>query len=137
VEPEAGDVTTTGTLVRVRSLSAPADEKIQVAISQGNKTIRSAPIVNPARLKIDKVTVVSYEAASTSKPGVLVVKIEGTGFPNRLDSSPRKVRVNVTSATEAFLTIPSPNATEVVTLTDPVTKLSVSTVVARKPPLSQ
>jgi hypothetical protein len=68
------------------------------------------------------------------KPGVLVVKIEGGGFATNLRSFPRKVRVNVTSRSEAFLTIPNPNQTEVVTLTDPATNISVSTVVARKPP---
>jgi hypothetical protein len=32
------------------------------------------------------------------------------------------------------VTIPNPDDAEVVTLTDPVTNISVSTVVARKPP---
>ena len=35
---------------------------------------------------------------------------------------------------EAFLTIPNPNQSEVVRLQDPVTDISVSTLVVRKPP---
>jgi hypothetical protein len=122
------------TLLHAMNIPAPADDKIQVTVATDEKTIKSTAIVNPTQLKIDKVTVISYEAASGKKPGVLVVRIEGTGFPTEPLVSPRKVRVDVTSSTEAFLTIPNPDETEVVTLKDPVTKLSVSTVVARKPP---
>jgi hypothetical protein len=122
------------TLLRAQNIPAPTDDKIQVTIKAGEKTIKSTAVVNPTQLKIDKVTVISYEPASEKKSGVLVVMIEGTGFPERFVSSPRKMRVEVTSRTEAFLTIPNPNQTEVVTLTDPVTNISVSTVVARKPP---
>ena len=122
------------TLLSGQNLPAPSDDKIQVTLKAGDKTIKATAVINPMQLKIDKVTVVSYDAAGGRKPGVLVVKIDGNGFIDNLQSSPRKVRLNVTSKTEAYLTIPSPNETEVVTLTDPVTNLSVSTVVARKPP---
>jgi hypothetical protein len=132
---EAQDISIADTLLHVRSIDAPTDEKIQVAISLDDKTIKSSAIVNPAQLKIDKVTVVSYEAAKGKQPGVLVVKLDGNGFSRDLVASkPHKVRVDVTSSTEAFLTITNPDEAEVVTLSDPNTKLSVSTVVARKPP---
>jgi hypothetical protein len=122
------------TLLHVENISAPTDDKIQVTLKAGDKTIKSTAIVNPTQLKIDKVTVISYDPATEKKAGLLVVKIEGGGFPPNLLSSPRKVRVDVTSRTEAFLTIPSPNETEVVTLTDPFTRISVRTVIARKSP---
>ena len=122
----------TPTLLVATTATPPSDEKIQVTISAGEKTLKSTAIANPSRLKIDKVTIVSYEAASGKKPAMLVVKIEGFGFPNKLDSSVGLV--TVTSSTEAFLKILNPNQAEVVTLTDPLTKLSVSTVITRKPP---
>jgi len=122
------------TLLHAENIDAPSDDRIQVTLSAGAETIKSSTVANPASLKIDRVTVVSYEPASGRRAGVLVVRIEGSGFPNLLNPSPRKIRVNVTSSTEAFLTIPNPDETEVVTLTDPVTELSVSTVIARKPP---
>jgi DNA-directed RNA polymerase subunit F len=122
----------TPTLLVASTTSPPADDKIQVTISTDDKTLKSTALPNPSRLKIDKVTIVSYEAAKGKKPAVLVVKIEGSGFPNKLYSSVGKPVV--TSATEVFLTITNPREAEVVTLTDPVTKLSVNTVVTRKPP---
>ena len=77
----------------------------------------------------------SYEAGDEKKPGVLIVKIEGDGFPRQLNPwDPVKMKVAVTSSTGAFLTITNPNEAEVVTLTDPVTKIKVTTVVTRKPP---
>lgn len=89
---------------------------------------------NPAFIRADRVTIVSYEARSDKKPDVLVVKLEGLGFPAKLNSSePKRIKVTVTSSTEAYLTITNPNEAEVVTLTDPVTKIEVHTVIARKP----
>jgi hypothetical protein len=122
------------TLLHAMSIDAPFDDKIQITLDSGEKTIKSTAVVNPMQLNINKVTVVSYEPAGPKKRGVLVVRIEGTGFSSDLRQSPRKVQLDVTSKTEAFLTIPNPNETEVVTLTDPVTSLSVTAVVARKPP---
>ena len=113
---------------------APLDDEIQVSLNNGEKTIKSTAVVNPMQLKIDKVTVISYEEATNRRPGVLVVRLAGSGFTSGLLRSPVKMRLNVTSSKEAFLTIPNPNQTEVVTLTDPITRISVSTVVARKPP---
>jgi hypothetical protein len=123
-----------GTLLHLKELPAPADDKIAVTLSAGDKTVKSTAIANPAQLRIDRVRVISYEAASARRPGVLVVRIQGSGFTDGMSVTPTKVTLNVTSSTEAFLTIPSPNETEVVTLTHPVTKQTITTVVGRKPP---
>jgi len=122
------------TLISATNILAPLDDNVQVTLVAGHKTLNAAAVANPLQLKIDKVTVVSYEEAGKGKSGVLVVKIEGRGFTRDLLSSPRKVRLNVASSTEAFLTIPNPNQTEIVTLRDRSTNISVSTVVGRKPP---
>ena len=121
-------------LITVSNIPAPFDDQIQVTLSHEDKSISANAVVNPFQLKIDKVTVVSYEEATNRRPGVLVVRLEGSGFTSNLRRSPVRVRLNVTSSKEAFLTIPNPNQTEVITLTDPDTNISVSTVVARKPP---
>ncbi len=112
---------------------APTDEKINFTLVTNNGRSKSSSIPNPAFMRISNVTTLSYENASGRKPAILVVKLEGTGFPSDLRALPAKVRVVVTSATEAFLTIPNPNATEVVTLTDPVTRISVNAVITHKP----
>ena len=132
--PQPGAAILSPTLISVPNIQAPFDDNVQVTLKAGEKTLNAEGVANPLQLKVDKVTVVSYEEASKGKPGVLVVKIEGRGFTPGLLSSPRKVVLNVASSTEAFLTIPNPNQTEVVTLRDPVTNISVSTVVGRKPP---
>jgi hypothetical protein len=116
------------------TIPAPTDDNIQVTLVADEKTLNAEAVVNPLQLKIDKVRVVSYEPASKGNAGVLVVRIEGRGFNSGLQSSPRKVRLNVASSTEAYLTIPNPNQTEVVTLHDPTTRIDVSTVIGRKPP---
>ena len=131
--------TTSSTLVSQTLISAtikpaPLDDQIQIAIDNSKKTIKSTGVVNPLQLRIDKVTVVSYEEPTNRRRGVLVVRLEGLGFTNGLRTTPRRVQLNVTSSKEAFLTIPNPNQSEIVTLTDPVTTISVSTLVIRKPP---
>jgi hypothetical protein len=121
-------------LISATNIPAPSDDNIQVTLVAGKKTLNAAAVINPLQLKIDKVTVVSYEPATKGNAGVLVVRIEGRGFNSGLQSSPRKVHLTVASSTEAYLRIPNPNQTEVVTLHDPITKIDVSTVIGRKPP---
>jgi subtilisin-like proprotein convertase family protein len=121
------------TLISAPNIPAPFDDNIQVTLVADDKTLNASAVVNPLQLVIDKVTVISYEEASKGKAGVLVVRIEGRGFTPGLQLAPRKIRLSVTSTTEAFLTIPNPRQTEVVTLRDPVTNVSVSTVIGRKP----
>ena len=122
------------TLITATLNPAPLDDQIQVALNNGKKTIKSTAVVNPLQLTIDKVTVVSYEEAANRKRGVLVVRIEGSGFSSNLQPIQAKVQLSVTSSKEAFLTIQDPNQTEVVTLRDRITGLSVTTVIGRKPP---
>ena len=119
------------TLLRAVDIEAPADDQIHVTVDTGEKTIKSTAVLNPMHLKIQKVTIVSYDPGKEKQPAVLVARLEGAGFPADLVSSNPNIRVDVTSSHEAFLTIINPNATEVVTLTDPHTKLSVNTVIAR------
>ena len=122
-------------LIEISDFAAPSDETIQATLVYGQDTITSEPVANPASPKVSKVTVLSYEAATDKKPGVLVVKLEGKGFPNRLRASdPKRIKVTVTSSSQVYLTITNPSEAEVITLTDPVTNISVSTVVARKAP---
>lgn len=134
IEQTAANLVRSKSLIVVNNIDALSNDKIQVTLTSGDKTIKSASIANPAFLKIDKVTVVSYEAASGKKPAVLIVKIEGAGFPGGLMSPDKKVKVTVTSSSEAFLRIEDPDVAEIVTLKDPVTNISVNTVVTRKPP---
>ena len=122
------------TLITATLNPAPLDEEIQVSLNDGKDTVTSTAVVNPLQLKIDKVTVISYQEATNRRPGVLVVRIEGSGFTRGLQASPKKVQISVTSSREAFLTIPNPDQTEVVKLSDPVTKISITTLVARRPP---
>ena len=131
--PQAGAVTLSPTLIRVPNVQVPLDDNLQVTVVAGDKTINAAAIANPLQLKIDKATVVSYEEAGKRKRGVLVVRIEGKGFSRDLLASPGKVRLRVTSSSEALLTIFNPNQNETVTLRDRVTNTSVSTVIGRKP----
>ena len=133
-DPANGVTIVSPTLIRADDIPAPFDDNIQVTLVAGDKTLNAAAVVNPLQLKIDKVTVVSYEEAGKGKSGVLVVRIEGQGFRPGLQLIPGRIRLTVASATEAFLTIPNPRQTEVVTLRDPVTRVSVSTVIGRKPP---
>ena len=59
--------------------------------------------------------------------------MEGVGFTSRLESEePKRIKVTVTSSTEAYLTIKNPNEAEVITLTDRVTNVSVKAVVTRR-----
>lgn len=119
-------------LIEVNSFTAPADDMIQATLVYDRDTVWSAPVANPGLLRISKVTILSFEAATDSKPGVLVARIEGTGFPATLEpSDPKRMTAVVTSATELLLTIKNPEAVEVVTLTDPATKISVRAVITR------
>jgi len=112
----------------------PSDENIRVTIisSQGNPTKLTAlsdPISNPARLRINNVSVVSYANASDDEPATLVVKIEGSGFTDQLRSSLGQLAVK--SATEAILKLTDPEAAALVVLTDRETGQRVETIITR------
>ncbi len=115
------------------------DEVIRVNIVQpasagppiiAEQTITSDPVSNPARLTVNNVTVVSYEAGSEDEPATLVVKIEGSGFTDELRTSLGQLAVK--SATEAILKLTDPEAAVLVTLTDRATGQTVTTVITRK-----
>ena len=113
----------------------PSDETIRVAIVSRHvdplktQTVVSDPVANPALLRISKVTVLSYEAATEEEQATLVVKIEGSGFTDELRSSLGELAV--TSATEAILKITNPEAAAVIVLTDRETGQQVKTIVTR------
>jgi hypothetical protein len=117
------------TLLRTE-FNALLDETIQVTLISGNETIKSQAVVNPAYIKVNSVTVVSYEERKRRSPAVLVVKIEGIGFTNGLRSSVGQLVVQL--PTEALLIITNPSAAQAVTLTDSVTGVQVTTVITRK-----
>ena len=125
-------------LMRIR-FPVLSDEMIRVNIvrpaSAGpplvpEQTIASDPVPNPARLRVNSVTVVSYDAGSEDEPATLVVKIEGSGFTDDLRTSLGELAVK--SATEAILKLTDPEAAVVVTLTDRATGQTVTTIITRK-----
>ena len=113
----------------------PADENIRVTLVTQNanpaqvETAISDPVPNPARLRVNNVSVVSYEPGGEDEPGTLVVKIEGSGFSDELRSSLGELAVK--SAGEAILKITQPEAAAVVILTDRATGQQVRTVITR------
>jgi hypothetical protein len=139
-----------GAAVGVRSFESPtlmtldfpptADETIKVTMVSTNpdpkkvETVESDAVANPARLSVTGVEFVTYEAAADEEPAVLVVKVTGTGFTDKLKASigTKTLDVAVKAANEALLTITDPKAVATVTLEDGDTKQTVKTVVVRK-----
>jgi hypothetical protein len=121
-------------LIEVTDFRPPSEDKIRATLVYGGDKIESELVDNPAYMKVNKVIVVSYEAPREKKPGVLIVRLEGVGFSEGLRSLDRRVKVTVTSSTEAFLKITNPDEAEFVTLTNPAATISVNLVVTRKPP---
>jgi hypothetical protein len=116
----------------VTDFPAPSDETIQVTLVYDDDAIKSEPVTNPAFLKVNNVAIVSYEPPANKEPGVLVVKIEGTGFTSGLRSTVGSLVVK--SPTEAFLTILNPAPAVRVTLYDRRVGFEITTVITRKPP---
>jgi len=122
-------------LIEVPDFRAPSSDAVQATIVTDEDTVTSDPVANPAFSKVSKVIIVSYEAGTDKKAGVLVVRLEGSGFPARLASTdPRRIKVTVTSSTEAYLRITNPSEAEVVTLKDSNTNTTINAVITRKPP---
>jgi hypothetical protein len=69
------------------SFPAPSDDMVQVTLVYDKDTIRSRPVPNPGHMKISKVTVISFQEAKENEPAILVVRIEGYGFPGQLNPS--------------------------------------------------
>jgi hypothetical protein len=121
-------------LIEVAEFSPPADDRLQVSLVYDDETITSESVPNPGVPKIGNVSVVSYEPATEKKPGILVVKLEGTGFPNNLKSDDKRIKITVASSTEVYLTIANPNPAEIVVLKDPVTNVSITALIRRGEP---
>jgi hypothetical protein len=113
----------------------PEDDTIKVTLVSANtepkkvETIESDAIINPARLTVSGVEVITFEAAAEDEPATLVVKITGTGFTDQLKTDIGELAVR--SATEAILTLTHPKAATVVTLEDKETQQKAKVVVTR------
>ena len=113
-----------------------ADETVSIAFAQ-DKTVITRSFINPAALRITASNS-TYEAPAGVKPGVLTVRLNGTGFtpPPRLkldvDSSPES-RLIYLSPTEVIATIPAPKLPVVIRLTDNTTHRAVSRVIDKLP----
>ncbi len=118
------------------SFPMTADETVSIAFAQ-DKTVITRSFINPAALRITASNS-TYEAPAGVKPGVLTVKLNGTGFtpPPRLkldvDSSPES-RLIYLSPTEVIATIPAPKLPVVIRLTDNTTHRAVSRVIDKLP----
>jgi hypothetical protein len=116
----------------------PADENLMLTVAQDKEAFTKS-IPNPAALKITNTTVLSYEPAVNKKSsGVLVVKLQGTGFSPRLipqiEGEKRRPSLVNVSPTEAIITIIAPKPLVILTLTDIETRGVVHAVIQRPPP---
>jgi hypothetical protein len=134
------------TLLRF-SVLIPSDDTIKVTLivpdpNPANPviTIESAAIVNPAKLRVTNVSVITYEPRTEDDPGTLVVKIEGSGFSDDLrafltqTAAAEAVELAVKSSTEAILTLTNPQPAVVIILRDMLTGQETKTVITRKSP---
>ncbi len=85
------------------------------------------PVYNPTYLRIDKVTIISYEDS------ILVVQLEGSGFTENLNPDGVGRTLVVQSPTSAVLQIQNPQASQIVTFTDIPANLLVRKVIMRNP----
>jgi hypothetical protein len=113
--PTGPEAFVSSNLVRA-TISTPPDETVQLVMTTGNRTIKSKAVPNPAYLRINNVTVVSFEpAAETGGTPILIVKLEGSGFSDSL--VPSNGTLTRVSSTEALLKIvnPAPATTLILT----------------------
>lgn len=123
-------------LVRLTFPLPPGDEvSVTVVPKDGAPVTKS--FANPLALQISKVTVLSYDPPADKKSkGVLVVRIEGTGFDPKPTlevegASKSESKVLDFSSGEAILKLVDPKSSVVVTLTNPTTGEKARTIVAR------
>jgi hypothetical protein len=120
-------------LIQVSEIEPLSDDTVQMTLVYDNKTAKSESVTNPGVLKISKISIVSFEPTTATKPGLLIVRIEGGRFPSVLETDePQRIKVTVTSSSEAFITIKDPSEAEVVTLKDPLTNTSVKAFITTK-----
>ena len=106
------------------------DETVQMVLGAANRAVKSKAIPNPAHLQINNVTLVSYEPATRLSPvAVLIVKLEGTGFSEWLESSAG--RVTPISSSEALIRIENPGPVTPVVLRDRRTNFTAEAVITR------
>lgn len=111
-------------------IPTPPDENVQVVLSTGSRTVKSKAVPNPAFVKISNVTVVSYAPPGPRTPAVLIVKLDGSGFSNRLAYSVGTP--TLLSPTEALLRIENPASTIPLVVTDTGTGYGAKTVITYK-----
>jgi hypothetical protein len=133
------------TLLRI-DFPIPSDETIKVALIAPDPdttkpiTIESPLVANPAKLRVTNVGVISYEPRTDDDPGMLVVKIEGSGFSDDLMASLTQqaaadaLELAVKSPTEAIVTLTNPRPAVVIILRDTRTGQETKTVITRKSP---
>lgn len=113
----------------------PADDNLKVTVVR-DTDVATRPFPNPAALKLTSATVLSYTPPAKKKPGVMLVKIVGSGFTARLrpyvEGATRQGVVSL-SPTEIILRIVSPEPPVVIRLTDTQTGGSVSAVIQSLP----
>jgi hypothetical protein len=117
------------TLLRAE-IPATEDETMQLVLSADNSTVKSKAVSNPAHLRINNVTLVSYEPATRLSPvAVLIVKLEGSGFSEWL--APSVGNLTQVSSSEALLQIENPAAVTPLVLRDQRTGFTARTVITR------
>jgi hypothetical protein len=132
------------TLLRI-DFPAPSDDTIKVSLIAPDPdptkppiTIESSLVANPAKLRVTNVGVISYEPRTDDDPGMLVVKIEGSGFSDDLmayltqQAAADALDLAVKSPTEAIVTLTNPRPAVVIILRDTRTGQETKTVVTRK-----
>lgn len=115
----------------------PLGDDVTVMIAPKDGAPVTKTFTNPLSLKINKVTVLSYEPPADKKSkGVLVVKIEGVGFDPtpglKVEGASTRSRILDSSSTEAIVKLVDPEPSVVVTLTNAAGE-STKTVVVRQP----
>jgi hypothetical protein len=109
-------------------------------VNGGERSV-SKTFVNPSNLSIISASVVSYEPENASRPGILTVKLDGSGFKEDLEVTILKSEGNpdiprriVASAGQMFLKITRPEAVVNINVRDPANNRVVSAVVVRPEP---
>ena len=114
----------------------PRGDNLEVTIVQRAETV-SKTFSNPPGLKITNATVLSSEPAGTNTPGIMNVKLEGSGFSNRLqlvvDGASTQSRLVNVSSREVIVRLVSPEAVVVIGLRDTQTGARAPGVVVQKP----
>lgn len=117
--------------------SLPAEESVKVAVVQDRQVVARS-FANPGALKITNATVLRYDPPVGNKAGVMIVKVEGSGFtpPPRLELSvegARQRRLVYVSPNEVIVRLTTPEPPLVIRLRDTATGASVSKVIEIPP----